>query len=189
MQVLDDEHHRTRVAEPTEQPQDALEDADLDPFRLGRCRRCVGSGAGQLRHEPRKLGEARSRGLRDPFRVHGTDEAAQGFDDRAERQAVVTEGDRATFQDEPASVAEPAGDLGDEPALADPRLATDEDERRLAGRGSVGRRQECGQLPRTTDEDRAGQASSHGVDDRALPASPRIGCGPCWWQIRRRSDP
>ena len=83
--------------------------------------------------------------------------------------------------------------LGDEPALADPGLTTDQASTAVcpdatASAVATG----ASQLARSTDEDRAGQASSHAADDTALLASPRArravgayGEGP----VARRSQP
>ena len=87
--------------------------------------------AQQLRHEPSesgRLGPAAAAIFPDPVASEG----AQRFDDRAKRQAVITERDRPSLKDEPATFSEPARYLGDETALADSGLATDEHERRLS---------------------------------------------------------
>ena len=81
--------------------------------------------------------------------------------------AVLAERDGATLEDQP--VVDRAG------ARRPPRpggscrrrLAADEDERRLARGSRIGRREEFLQLPRAADEDRAGQAPSHGFHHRA----------------------
>ena len=59
-------------------------------------------------------------------------EGAQGFDDRAKREAVIAERDGATLEHEPAALLEPPRELGEETALADSGLSANERERRLA---------------------------------------------------------
>ena len=93
-------------------------------------------------------------------------ERSERLDERAERETIVADGDRPALQDEPAIVAESRRRLADEPALADAGLPTDEDQGRTAGRGGIGRCEEHTKLLRATDEHRAGQAPSHGRDDR-----------------------
>ena len=81
----------------------------------------------ELRDESRELGKAGSGRGRDRSAVDVAGQGAQGLDDRTERQAVVAEGHRAALEDEPVALAEAVGDLGDEAALADARLAADEE--------------------------------------------------------------
>ena len=62
-----------------------------------------------------------------------------------------------------SSIAQLRDGLLDQAALADPGLAPDEDERRMAVGSRIGRREERLQLLRTADEDRAGQAPGHAL--------------------------
>ena len=165
MQVLDDEHDRRRLAEPAEQPQHALEDADLEPLGLARRGRVLAVAPRELGHEPCQFGQAGSRRSGDAVCIDLATQDAERLDDGTERQAVVTEGDRAAFEHEPVVSAKLARHLCHEATLADPGLTGDEGEPGLAGHGSVGRREERLLLPRSTDEDRAGEAPSHGADD------------------------
>ena len=137
-------------------------------------------GARQLRNETRQLGKAGSGRGGDPLGVDVADEGPQGFDDRPEGQALVTEGHRPALEDEPAAIAQRARSLGDQPALADSRLAADQDERGLAGHDGVGRGEERLELVRAADEDGAGEPPDHDPNDRAgcRPSFPREGRHP-----------
>ena len=195
VRVFDDEQDRVRVGETAEEPEDALEDPDLEPIRLARLDRAgVGHGR-QLGNEPRQLGQAGPGGRRDPLGLDPARQGTQGLDDRAERQSVVADGYRAAHEDEPAPVAHPTGELRHQPALADARLAADERDGGLPGRDEVGRGEERLELARATDEHRAGQAPSHGrhhtapfgANETALLASPvasrAVGvCGESQWR-------
>ena len=95
VRVLDDEQDRVGVAETAEEPQDALEDPDLEPVGLaGRDRARVGH-ARELGNEPRQLGQAGPGGRRDPLRLDPARQRAECLDDRAERQSVVADRHRA----------------------------------------------------------------------------------------------
>ena len=125
VRVLDDEQDRVGVAETAEEPEDALEDPDLEPVGLaGRDRARVGH-ARELGNEPGELGQAGPGGRCDALRLDLAGQGAQRLDDRAERQPLVADRHRAALEDEPAALAQPPGELGHEAALADARLATD----------------------------------------------------------------
>ncbi len=121
-------------------------------------RRGVPESSGTSRDSSPRLGPAASAMV---ARSTLSDQGAQRLDDRAEREAVVAERDRAPLEGEPAAVAQSCGDLADKPALADPGLTTDEDDRGNAGRGEIGGRKEPPELLRSADENGAGQASRH----------------------------
>ena len=107
----------------------------------------LATDARQLRNEPRELGEAGAGGIGDPGGVDVVHQGAKRLDDRAEGEPVVTEGDRSPLEHEPVAGSKLIGQLGDEPGLADARLATDEDQRGFAGHRGAGRTEERGQLP------------------------------------------
>ena len=171
VQVLDDEEDRGLLPEPAEESEDPLEDPCLEPFDLAGRRGPVVDDRGQLRDQPRELREAGSGRRRDALAVDVTNQGAQGLDDRTERQAIIAQGDRASLEDEPLTLADGRGELGDETALADARLATDQEQSRVAGRDGVGRREERLELTDATDEDGAGKPPSHARHDRARPSS------------------
>ena len=158
VQVLDDEQDRRRLAEPAEQPEHALEDADLEPLGLARRERVrrpsTPDSSGTSRASSGRLGPAAA-----AMRV-GIDLAGQGaerLDDRTERQAVVAERDRAALEDEPVRLREAwRPTSATRRLLPTPASPPTSASRGLAGRGNVGRREERCQLPRSTDEDRAG---------------------------------
>ena len=172
VQVLDDEEDRCRLAEPAEEAEDPLEDPGLEPFDLAGRRGPVIGDRGQLRDEPGELGKAGSGGGGDALAVDVAAQCAERLDDRPERQAIVSEGDRASFEDEPPAIADGLAELGDEAALADARLSTDEQHLGVAGRCGVGRGEERLQLADATDEDGAGKPPSHARHDRARASSP-----------------
>ena len=131
-----------RLAEPAEEPKDPFEDPGLEPFRSGRPARASPSATGQLgtsRASSGRLGPAAA-AIRSRSTSRTSD--AQRLDDRPERQAVVAERHRAAFEDEPAAIATAGAELGHEAALADARLAADERQRGVSGRGDIGRGEE-----------------------------------------------
>ena len=154
LQVLDDEQDGRVIAEPTEQPQHALEDVDLEPVRVARRSGRVGHDVRQLGNQPGKLGQGRPGGVGDTARIDVADEGTQGFDDRAERESVVAEGDGATLEDEPAVVAQAVRDFRDEPGLPDARLTA---RRGPARRGRKPRRRPLRGVWATPESDRRRQ--------------------------------
>ena len=160
--VLDDEEDRVRLAEP---PNSRSAPSKIRVWSHSVC------PAGAISPDDRRhlgdqaceLGQAGPGGLGDPFRVDLAGQRPKGFDDRTERQAILAERDGAALDDQPVAIAQTADGLSDQTALADPGLATDEEERGMAGGSRIGRREERLQLLRTADEGRAAQAPGHAL--------------------------
>ena len=125
----------------------------------------------QLGDQPGQLGRRRPEGVLELRSRNLADERAQDLDDRAERQASLPERDAAAGQDERGArrsgfaqaclrrLPDPGDELGDQPALADPRLAVDQDHRRLPGGGRPDGALELREFRTTSHEDRAGDAT------------------------------
>ncbi len=171
MDVLDDEQDGGRFPEAAKETEEPLEDPTLQPV-ASQERRDLGLGlVGQLGDEPGQLGRRRPERLLELRSRDLTDERPEDLDDRPERQAGLAERDAAAGQDERRvwlsgpSVGclrltpHPRDELGDEPALADPRLAVDEDNRRLPVGGRLDGALELRQLRAATHEDGAGDAT------------------------------
>jgi hypothetical protein len=128
MEILEDQGDRSPLAERSEQRQQTLEDARLDPFGAVQGGRV---GRPEPSSEPacparwwRTTGDRRSSPV---WAVgQGRREIAKSLDDRRERQApAVAQGHAAALQDDtPACLARP--DLGNKPGLADPGIAADQ---------------------------------------------------------------
>jgi len=58
VKVLDNQQHRRVIAEPAQEPQDALEDSHLEPVDMAARNRFGAADRGQLRHQPRQLRQA-----------------------------------------------------------------------------------------------------------------------------------
>ena len=135
LQVVEDDHRRRRLAEVGEGAADRLE--DRRPF-------AVGGGLAELGEQQREVGEERAAlgervGVRPQLR-------AQRLDDRAV-------GDRGPVgRGSPEGPVEAGGDLGGEGALADPRLAGQQDDRAVALPGPLGRLVQLGELVRPSDQ-------------------------------------
>ena len=163
VQVLDDEQDRARLAEPAEQPQRALEDAGLEPFGLARR-----GGLAARPATPRgRAARARAGSVRPPRR------SRSGSTWRASDRRASTIGPNGS-PSSPSATAPPSMTSQsrsrrrptasrDQAALADPGLAADEDEGRMAVGSRIGRREERVKLLRTADEDRAAQAPGHAL--------------------------
>ena len=87
---------------------------------------------------------------------------AQRADERPVGQLALAELDRLAVQDVRAEGARAVLELGDEPALADARLARHEGERRARGSGLSERPLELRHLAGAPDEPSAGHARRHG---------------------------
>jgi hypothetical protein len=170
VQVLDKQRHGRVVAQAAKQSQHTLEDAHLQPVLVAARDGLCAADRGQLGDQASELGKARTCRFCDPCGIDVPDQGPQRFDDRTEGESVVAEGDGTALEDQPAVGPEPVGDLRDQPALPDPRLAADHDERGPAGRGRAGRFEEHVELARASDEAGTRQAAGHATDDRRCPS-------------------
>ena len=162
VRVLDDEQDRVRLAEPAEEPEDAVEDPDLEPVGLARrdrarIRAAVAS-SGTSRASSGRLAPAAA-AIRSGSTSRDRARSASTIGPNGNPSSpTATEPPWRTSQ---PLVAEPFRELGHEAALADARLAADERDGGVPGRNDVGRGEERLELARPTDEHRAGQAPSH----------------------------
>ncbi len=146
VQVLED-HDRGRVrTEVAEQAEDEPEQPRLRETapRVGVRGRLVGGDAvpGPDRGEqPRDLGPGGAEQRRDAVRRDVPEEPAEGLRERRVRQPVVGEVEAATHEDRAAGRTRALEEIVDEPGLADPGLARDEQDpgrsRRRAREGVV----------------------------------------------------
>ena len=176
--VLEDEDERALVSETAEELEHDLEEARLVGGRGQRpLTRGASLGRGKVRQEVRELDAAGAKELVEPIGRQGTEQWTQGADDGRVGEPGRAHLHRAADEDAGAALAGAAGELGDQPGLADAGLAGDQHERWLAGAGSVEGSGEAIELRRTPDEDRARDAG-HGVDHRTTaPRSPGMAVG------------
>ena len=159
MQVLDHEHDRHPLPEGTQQRQEPLEDAPLDPRRAVEC---VGFGdarPAQFREQSTQVGSlpgAQFVDAPDAGHLAGSDqrgEPPQRLDDRCEREPfAVAERHAPALENEPAVRPRVAGDLVDKACLADPRIAAHQGDDGVPARPTVDGVDERSQLPSTPDE-------------------------------------
>ena len=76
VEVLHDEQDRGGLAQAAEEPQDALEDTDLQPVGVAGRHGCLATDARQLWNKPRELGEAGAGGIGDAGGVDVVDQRA-----------------------------------------------------------------------------------------------------------------
>ena len=163
VQVLDHEQHRALAAERVQQRQQALEQARL-PGVAGAGHVVV--PAAQSRQQ-RRDGRAHVVGERG---VPGAGERAQRGDERQVGQLALAEVDAVAGEHERAGLARAALDLGEQPRLADPRLAGEEHERRAPVGGVRERRLERGELGVAADQPDARHARrrAHAISRASL---------------------
>jgi hypothetical protein len=129
MQVLEDEHGRLLIAEPTQHAEHRLEQAPL----VGMAVLCPDSGIGhELGQQSSQLAATRPDGPRQLSRVEVVGEGSQRLDDGGVRQDPLAEVQTATPQDQAAARFRRARELGEEARFADPSLARDQDGGRLS---------------------------------------------------------
>ena len=158
VQILDLQQHRPLLAEPIEQPQKRFEQPRLSGRIIGRRRR--GDGLGQPRNQRRELGANRVGKILE-HGVAGARERAQRGHQRRVRELALAQPHAVAAERARARSAGARGELGQQPRLANTRVAGDERQPRTTG-GCVGERGlELGQLHRASHEDRAGDASGH----------------------------
>ncbi len=154
--VFDDQHHGTVFREPLQQPEHLLEQPGpgLGPL-LARL-----AELGQQPGQPARVAAGHQRG--DAVAAELAHEPAQHGGERRERQALRAQL-QAAADEHPGVLGPVAGELPDQPRLADPRLAADEHGGRRARAGPAQGVTEGGELAGTPDEQGA-----HGVDAHAL---------------------
>jgi len=129
VQVLDDEHHRPGLAQPLEQAEHQLE--QLSGLQFLR-RRGRGSARRELRKQPAQSLPGRPEQFLQPSGRSPARERAQRPDERRQRQALRAQFDALTRQNAESGRRRPARQLSDQPGLADPGLAADQDDGRIA---------------------------------------------------------
>ncbi len=172
VQVLDDEHDRPVLTEPAQQIQDGLVQPAARPLRarLRGVRRTRQGSVG----EP-EVGGDRSKGDTGRRRHraaivarlprHRPDQWPDRLDDGGERERSVRHPHATAAQHERARFAGLAARLGDQPRLADPGLAADEDDPGVAGGRVRERAVEDLELRPTSDDLRADDPIRHPLDD------------------------
>ena len=173
--VLEDEYERAFVGETPEELEHNLEEAGLVSGRGQRSvARSARLGRGKVRQEVRKLDAAGAEELVQPLGRQRAEQRTEGANHGRVGKARLADLHRAADEDPGAAVAGAGGKLRHQARLADARLACDQDERGLAGAGSVEGSGEAIELRGTPDEDRARDAG-HGVDHGTRPPG-----GPQW---------
>src|SRR5262245_56640572 len=167
VQVLDDEDDRPDRPDATDERQEGLEQSRLRQLVRDRLVAGLAGRRAERRQQPGELDRCRINQRRERRGVHPSNELPQRFGDGRERQAVVTAEVDARAAEDDGTLRHGLGyGFGDQPALADPGLPADEDDRRLPRRASLDRALQLRELGETPDEDRARDARAH--DERVL---------------------
>jgi hypothetical protein len=133
VQVLDDEHHRPGLAQPLEQAEHQLEQLPGLQFLRGHGRgRERGGARRELRQQPAQSLPGRPEQFLQLSGRSPAGERAQRPYERRQRQALRAQFDALTRQNAESGRRRPARQLSDQPGLADPGLAADQDDGRVA---------------------------------------------------------
>jgi len=124
MQVLDDEDDRGDLGQAMEQAQDGIQQTGLERFALGGA--INGDARSERRDEVGEIGPRRADHGLQLGRIQLLSQIAQGLDERRVRHAAVADVGTAAHEDAHPACRRHRRDLGDEPRLADARLAGDE---------------------------------------------------------------
>ena len=170
VQVLEDQHDRTRRHEPLDDREEQLEQTGL-PGRSGRPEAHAARGAG--RHRRRTAGSASTRSSEEVTQraerggaLLGRQvpvEGAEHVHERCVRQAPLLQVEALTDQHAGAVAPGLGAGLADEARLPHAGLATDEDHGALAALGAGVRVENDLEVARPPDERRAGALSAHGT--------------------------
>ena len=175
VRVLDDEEHRFPFPQPAEHVPHRLEQT-LPGDRAGQPASVCGPGL--LAHpqlgEPADLPAEGPEKPVDLRRRRRPDQVSQRLGHRAVRQPFACRLDAVPDQDPCTGRRRPFAQLGDESALADPRLATDDHRVRLARSRPGQRGRETLQLQRPPQEGRTEPRARHGAQYGRYPL-PRDG--------------
>ena len=131
----------------------------LDHLPLTRC-------PGRVRHEtqPRKQCRECRAVAQDPtapLLIRLSPERTQGFHDRPERQRALTDVQAAAGQDPEPQTRGGAGQVLDQPGLADTGVAPHGDQHHLAARGTLKHAMQMFPLAFSSDQYRAGHPGAH----------------------------
>ena len=159
--VLDQHEDGRDRGQPPQHADQGVEQAGLEPGLLERRPRRPGI---QRRDEPGEVGAGRADHGLEAFGVQLADELAEDLDDRAVRQALITDVRARPAEDEHAASLGGRSQLGREPALAHAGLAGDQ---QVGGRpvdGGIERGERRVELGPASDRDGADEASGHAGD-------------------------
>ena len=185
VEVLEDQHDRTALAEPRQDAEDALEGTalaslDVGDRRAGRIEPERLEASGQGRHDPGQLIAARSD---DTHQVLVAEALEQWLHCAAERSVRRIRAVRRAGTTGPSAPAEdrerlipfrkPAARLVEEPGDAEAARPADEERRGPTFRGRLEDRGETGEFTLTTDEPRARERRRHMANSRDERAPPR----------------
>ena len=171
MDVLDPQQHRALCPERRDQLEEGIEEAALDlaalGLRLAGRLPELGDQAGELgaRHVGELLEDGVARSLQRAQRLHQW----------RVRELIVAELDAGAAEDAGVELAGEVDDLVQQPRLADPGLAREEDQRRVAAGGVAERPLELGELVAAADETGAADALGHAS---SVPPLPAVGAPP-----------
>lgn len=127
VEVFHHEQDGLPIAEPLEHPVDCLQHPGLNPVRAGARIADVDRPA-KLGYEPAERGTGRPHDLLELSRRQEPSQRPERVGDRGQRQPfVAAQADRRSLQDHATASPGMTVQLGHQAALADPRLATDED--------------------------------------------------------------
>ena len=147
LEVLDHQEDWAESGDPFEDPKDELEQADLGKSlvrwrtipigRIGRRRRVLPvRSAANLGHQPREFASTRSEERRQGRRIDIPDERTERLDERPVGKPPGPEREAPAAEDAGAGAADLIGECRHQSRLADPRLAADDHDPRLAGGGA-----------------------------------------------------
>ncbi len=155
MEVLRDQNHRSPLTQALEQDQESIEQPGLRPFRWHIRKGSAPCLVQELGYEPGEFTSRRIHDLLEEGSILGSPPSAERLGDGGERQPLAgSKAGAAAFEDQVPAIARIARDLRQESALADARLAADEDHHRRSVLRAAERLLEGRHLSASTDQDR-----------------------------------
>ncbi len=164
VQILHDQHQGAVGGEGLQQAGGQLEEAGAAVLVAGAV--LGGAGLAQLGQQPGQLAAAGAAGGGRELLAELAVQRAEQGGDGGEGQAVRPDLHAGAERDQGPGRLGLVAVLLHQAALADPRLAAEQQRLRLAGRGTLQRLGEPGALPLTADEDGADGAALHVTKDR-----------------------
>jgi hypothetical protein len=162
VQVLHHQHGRGPVGQALQQGEQRLEQLRLPPRAAGQAGRALLPP--ELGQQPGQQRPARPGQLVQGLRLEPAAQAAERLGQGRVRQRRLAQLDAAAEQHLPAALADPTGEPGDQPGLADAGLAADAQGQRIAAAGVGERRLQTAQLCCAIDEPRARDGPGHGEE-------------------------
>ena len=132
LEVLDHPHDRASAGHPLHDPEDELEQASLaatiELERVGQVRRPIA----ELRQQPGELTPVGTQDTRQPTGLRRADEGPESLDEWRVRHAMTAHLEARAREHVRAALGRRAGEPFEQPGLADPGLAGDDDRPAIA---------------------------------------------------------